>query len=46
MLSPTTIIGSLVLENVDLREFDESDEMIEGGGVIGVCQLMKKVCLS
>ena len=44
MLSPATIIGSL--ENVDPREFNESDEMVEGGGVAGICQLVRKVCLS
>ena len=46
MLSPATIIGSLLLEKAYPREFDESDEMIEGGGVAGVCQLVRKVCLS
>ena len=32
MSSPATILGSLLLENADLREFNESDETIEGGG--------------
>ena len=44
MSLPATIIGSL--ENVDPREFDESDEILEGGGVTGICRLVRKVCLS
>ena len=44
MSSPATIIGSL--ENADPREFDKSDEMVEGGGVAGICRLARKVCLS